>query len=75
MDPITWMSAIDRPIHLCPVDLRKLHHSIGFDLGRRYLALLDFARSAGFVDEVDWLENGFELKVRIKEKSQYGNVP
>jgi archaemetzincin len=45
-----------RPFHLCPVDLRKLHHSIGFDLGRRCLALLDFARSTGFVDEVDWLE-------------------
>ena len=45
-----------RPLHLCPVDLRKLHHSIGFDLGRRFLALLDFARSAGFVEEVDWLE-------------------
>jgi archaemetzincin len=45
-----------RPLHLCPVDLRKLHHSIGFDLGRRYRALLDFARTVGFIDEVHWLE-------------------
>jgi archaemetzincin len=42
-----------RPLHLCPVCLRKLHHSIRFDLSWRSLALLDFARSAGFVDDVD----------------------
>jgi archaemetzincin len=45
-----------RPLRLCPIDLRKLHHSIGFDLGHRYRALLDFARTAGFMDEVHWLE-------------------
>jgi archaemetzincin len=46
-----------RPLHLCPMDLRKLHHSIGFDLRRRYRALHDFAGTVGFMDEVHWLEN------------------
>ena len=50
-----------RPLHLCPLDLRKLHHSIGFDIGRRYRALLEFARSAAFNDEVRWLEKRLHI--------------
>jgi archaemetzincin len=45
-----------RPLHLCPVDLRKLHHSIGFDISKRYADLLAFARNAGFADEARWIE-------------------
>ncbi|MCI0399636.1 MAG: archaemetzincin [Chloroflexi bacterium] len=45
-----------RPLHLCPVDLRKLHHSIGFDVVERYRRLLHFSQAAGFTDEVAWLE-------------------
>ena len=50
-----------RPLHLCPIDMRKLHHSIGFDIGRRYHALLEFACRAGFKDEVRWLEKRLEI--------------
>ena len=45
-----------RPLHLCPVDLRKLHHSIGFDITKRYADLLTFAHRAGFNDEAEWLD-------------------
>jgi archaemetzincin len=45
-----------RPLHLCPVDLRKLQWSIGFDVGERYRRLRDFYRQAGFEDEAQWLE-------------------
>ena len=45
-----------RPLHLCPVDLRKLHHSIGFDINKRYADLLTFAHRAGFNDEAEWLD-------------------
>ncbi len=31
-----------RPMHLCPVCLRKLHHSVGFDPVERYRNLLGF---------------------------------
>jgi len=44
-----------RPLHLCPVDLRKLQWSIGFDVVERYRRLLDFQRQAGFEDESQWL--------------------
>ena len=47
----------ERPIHLCPVCLRKLHYSIGFDVVERYRRLLDFYRSAGFLSEVKWVQN------------------
>jgi archaemetzincin len=45
-----------RPLHLCPVDLRKLRHSVGFDPEARYRRLLDFSRNVGFDDESAWLE-------------------
>ncbi len=44
-----------RPMHLCPVDLRKLHESIGFDVMERYRGLLEFHLSAGFLEEAGWL--------------------
>jgi archaemetzincin len=48
--------ADERPLHLCPVDLRKLQWSIGFDVVERYRRLLEFDREAGFQDETSWLE-------------------
>jgi archaemetzincin len=45
-----------RPLHLCPVCLRKLQWSIGFDVLARYNALEQFDHSAGFSDEADWLK-------------------
>jgi len=53
-----------RPLHLCPVCLRKLQWSVGFDVLARYTALEQFNRSAGFSDEAEW------LKARIKEIRQ-----
>jgi archaemetzincin len=44
-----------RPLHLCPVDLRKLQWSIRFDVVKRYRRLRDFQRQAEFEDEVQWL--------------------
>ena len=44
-----------RPLHLCPVCLRKLQWSIGFDLLKRYSALEGVDRANGFTDEADWL--------------------
>ncbi len=46
-----------RPMHECPVDLRKLQHSIGFDVARRYADLYRFYRKAGFEDEAAWTRN------------------
>ncbi|HEV8618498.1 MAG TPA: archaemetzincin [Candidatus Udaeobacter sp.] len=43
-----------RPLHLCPVCLRKLRWSIGFDVLERYSALEQISRTAGFIDETDW---------------------
>jgi archaemetzincin len=45
-----------RPLHLCPVDLRKLQWSTGFDVVERYRRLIDFDSQAGFEDEVQWLD-------------------
>ena len=36
-----------QPLHLCPVDLRKLQWNLGFDLTRRYRQLHAFYRSHG----------------------------
>jgi archaemetzincin len=45
-----------RPFHLCPVDLRKLQWSAGFDVLERYGRLRAFAEQAGFRDGARWLQ-------------------
>jgi archaemetzincin len=44
-----------RPLHLCPVCLRKLDWSIGFDVVERYAFLERVTREARFMDEAEWL--------------------
>jgi archaemetzincin len=50
-----------RPLHLCPVCLRKLQWSIGFDVLERYRALARVTRADGFADEVDWLNRRVKI--------------
>ena len=44
-----------RPLHFCPIDLRKLHLSVGFDIAERYRRLEELSRKSGFSDEADWI--------------------
>jgi archaemetzincin len=44
-----------RPMHLCPVCLRKLQTNIRFDLVRRYEGLEGFCQKTGMVQESSWL--------------------
>jgi len=50
-----------RPMHLCPVDLRKLQRSIGFDVVEQYRRLLQFHLSAGFTEEASWLSRRLDF--------------
>jgi archaemetzincin len=43
------------PLDLCPIDLRKLHHSLGFDVIDRYDQLLAFSEREGFAEDAAWL--------------------
>jgi archaemetzincin len=49
-----------RPIHLCPVCLRKLHSSVGFDVVKRYQLLLRFYEETNMNDEADWVRSRLE---------------
>ncbi len=49
-----------RPLHLCPVDLRKLHRSVGFDVRERYERLGAFYRDIGFDDDAAWIDDQLE---------------
>jgi archaemetzincin len=49
-----------RPVHLCPVCLRKLQHSIGFDVVNRYSELFRFYKKVGFDDETQWIADRLE---------------
>jgi len=44
-----------RPLHLCPVCLRKLWTAVGFDLVERYRALEAFFSSVGLTEEAAWM--------------------
>jgi archaemetzincin len=52
-----------RPLHVCPVCLRKLQFSVGFDVVKRYEALAQFDRQAGLEDEAAWVDRRLE-KIR-----------
>ncbi len=45
-----------RPLHLCPIDLRKLQWLVGFDVAERYASLHGFWRAAGEDPEAAWAE-------------------
>ena len=53
--------ADDRPIHLCPVDLRKLHWSTDFDPVERYRRLSRFYDEHGFETEAAWVDQRLGL--------------
>src|SRR5213080_3950933 len=55
------------PLHLCPVCLRKLQFSVGFDVVKRYQALAQFDEQAGLDDEARWLLS------RVEKTSESGN--
>ena len=44
-----------RPLHLCPIDLRKLQWLVGFDFAERYRRLLQFWREADDGHEAAWV--------------------
>ena len=50
-----------RPLHLCPVCLRKLQWNRSFDVKKRYRDLLAFYQKYGLKPEADWIEK------RLKE--------
>jgi archaemetzincin len=49
-----------RPMHLCPVCLRKLQHSVGFDVVARYRRLERFYRAHSLDDEAGWMADRLE---------------
>jgi hypothetical protein len=49
-----------RPLHLCPVCLRKPQSSVDFDVVERYKKLLDFHGKAGLEDEAKWHKERIE---------------
>lgn len=44
-----------QPLHLCPLELRKLHHSVGFDPRDRYRELASFYSEVGFTAEAEFV--------------------
>lgn len=44
-----------RPLSFCPVCLRKLQYSVGFDMVERYQKLFDFYKTMGFENEAEWV--------------------
>jgi len=56
-----------RPLHLCPVCLRKLQFSVGFDVVKRYQSLAQFDEQAGLDDEARWLLS------RVEKTRESGN--
>jgi len=56
-----------RPLHLCPVCLRKLQYSIGFDVVTRYCNLLRFYQKVGLDNEAQWVASRLEWILGAEE--------
>jgi archaemetzincin len=52
-----------RPMHLCPVCLRKLQHSTRFEVVSRYGDLFSFYKKTGFDDQAQWVKGRLERVV------------
>ena len=59
-----------RPLHLCPVCLRKLQYSIGFDIVKHYSNLFGFYLNAAFEDEAQWTARRLERIMDTEVLSQ-----
>ena len=59
-----------RPMHLCPVDLRKLQWSIGFDVIERDRRLARVCERAGFADEARWYAREIQRCSKIAATSR-----
>ena len=49
------------PIHLCPVDLRKMQWRLGFSIPGRYRALSAFYKEQGWRSEKAWVDNALRM--------------
>lgn len=50
----------DRPLWLCPIDLRKLHHNTGMDPLKRYEKLQAMSADLGFKNEAEFYKKSIE---------------
>jgi archaemetzincin len=53
-----------RPMHVCPICLRKLHYCIDFDIMARYRNLYHFYQRVGFQEEAHWVQKRFAKLVQ-----------
>lgn len=58
----------NQPIYMCPLCLKKLQASIGFDRDKRYDSLLAFYQKQNFNEESIWLKG--RIKNLIENKAQ-----
>ncbi len=58
--------ADSRPIFLCPVDLRKLHKSIGFDIKDRYVKMKTFLDRENLKSDAQYLQERIRRVKRAK---------
>lgn len=58
-----------QPLHLCPVDLRKLHHATRFDVRERYRRLADFYAAHGLDDEAEFVRTMLASAVRSSSQA------
>ena len=56
------------PLHLCPVDLRKLQASVGFDVVKYYTRLGEVYTELGFTREADWNKKRIERLTKLDSR-------
>ena len=49
-----------KPLHLCPVCLRKLHFSCNFDIKDRYELMAEFCEENQMLEQAQWFQKAAE---------------
>ena len=63
-----------QPLLECPIDLRKLHTLINFDIHKRYEQLLEFFKAHQFLDELKLVEIKLNVLKHSMQPSSSGST-
>jgi archaemetzincin len=58
-----------QPLHLCPIDLSKLQHALGFEVMAQYQELLEFYKQHSLKDEQAWIEKRITSIQKYKDSA------
>ncbi len=71
---VTYLLDFSQPLHLCPIDLRKLQTCLNFNVVEQHKALLRFYEMNKFKEEHTWMKKRIALITEEHKATEFENV-